>query len=148
LHTMAGVSGNVGAMEVFELSRKLSVQLKSSKDAGETKIRVDLISQMQLLTVKTDTLVQQIREQVPSEKVTESEEVVQVTDWSLFVSQLSSMLAGNDAAAGDLIDGAMSAASNDDQRNCLLRIQKALEDFEFEEASQLLQQGVANNYFH
>jgi len=148
LHTMAGVSGNVGAMEVFELSRKLSVQLKSSKDAGETKIRVDLISQMQLLTVKTDTLVQQIREQVPSEKVTESEEVVQVTDWSLFVAQLSSMLAGNDAAAGDFIDGAMSAASSEDQRNCLLRIQKALEDFEFEEASLLLQQGVASNYFH
>ena len=130
------------------MSRKLSVQLKSSKDAGETKIRVDLISQMQLLTVKTDTLVQQIREQVPSEKVTESEEIVQVIDWGLFVAQLSSMLAGNDAAAGDFIDDAMSAASNDDQRNCLLRIQKALEDFEFEEASLLLQQGVASNYFH
>jgi hypothetical protein len=58
------------------------------------------------------------------------------------------MLAGNDAAAGDFIDGAMSSASSEDQRDCLLRIQKALEDFEFEEASQLLQQGVANNYFH
>jgi hypothetical protein len=58
------------------------------------------------------------------------------------------MLAGNDAAAGDFIDGAMSAASSEDQRNCLLRIQKALEDFEFEEASLLLQQGVASNYFH
>jgi two-component system sensor histidine kinase/response regulator len=148
LHTMAGVSGNVGAMEVFELSRKLSVQLKSSKEAGETKIRVDLISQMQLLTVKTDTLVQQIREQVPSEKAAQSEEMLQITDWSVFVDQLSSMLAGNDAAAGDFIDGAMSSARSEGQRDCLLRIQKALEDFEFEEASQLLQQGVASNYFY
>jgi hypothetical protein len=148
LHTMAGVSGNVGAMEVFELSRKLSVQLKSAKEAGETKIRVDVISQMQLLTVKTEALVQQIREKVPNEKRIESAEVAQVIDWSLFVSQLTSMLTGNDAAASDFIDGAILSASSEEQRSCLLSVQQALEDFEFDEASQLLQQGVSANYFH
>jgi two-component system sensor histidine kinase/response regulator len=148
LHTMAGVSGNVGAMEVFELSRKLSVQLKSAKEAGETKIRVDVISQMQLLTVKTEALVQQIREKVPNEKRIESAEVAQVIDWSLFVSQLTSMLTGNDAAASDFIDGAILSASSEEQRSCLLNVQLALEDFEFDEASQLLQQGVSANYFH
>jgi two-component system sensor histidine kinase/response regulator len=148
LHTMAGVSGNVGAMEVFELSRKLSVQLKSAKEAGETKIRVDLISQMQLLTVKADTLVQQIREHVPKESKSESVETTNVTDWSLFVSELASMLAGSDAAAKDVIDAAIESARSEEQKNCLLSIQHALEDFEFDQASQLLQEGVAANYFH
>jgi two-component system, sensor histidine kinase and response regulator len=148
LHTMAGVSGNVGAMEVFELSRKLSVQLKSAKEAGETKIRVDLISQMQLLTVKTDALVQQIREHVPKENRGESEETAQVIDWSIFVNELTSMLAGSDAAAKDFVDAAIDSALRDEQKNCLLSIQHALEDFEFDEASRLLQQGIAANYFH
>jgi hypothetical protein len=103
---------------------------------------------MQLLTVKADTLVQQIREHVPKESKSESVETTHVTDWSLFVSELASMLAGSDAAAKDVIDAAIESARSEEQKNCLLSIQHALEDFEFGQASQLLQEGVAANYFH
>jgi signal transduction histidine kinase/DNA-binding response OmpR family regulator len=147
LHTMAGVSGNVGANEVFELSRKLSVQLKNAKESGESKIRVDLISQMQLLTVKTEALVQHIREVVPVAKSEESEASNSPIDWSLFVKELQTLLEGNDAAAKDLIDGCIHSAKSDEQKDCLLRIQNTLDEFEFEEAMTILAEGVSAKCF-
>jgi signal transduction histidine kinase/DNA-binding response OmpR family regulator len=147
LHTMAGVSGNVGANEVFELSRKLSVQLKNAKESGESKIRVDLISQMQLLTVKTEALVQHIREVVPVVKNDEPDASNNAIDWRLFLEDLKALLEGNDAGAKDLIDGCIQSAKSDEQRDCLLRIQNALDEFEFEEAMTILAEGLSAKYF-
>lgn len=147
LHTMAGVSGNVGATEVFELSRKLSVQLKGAKESGEKKIRVDLISQLQLLTVKTESVVQQIREHITDLQIDDNEGNVAVTDWNQFAMELHELIAGSNSSAKDYVDRAIASSITEEQKVCLGQIQNALEEFEFEEAMRLLQEGISANHF-
>ncbi len=142
LHTMAGVSGNVGAMEVFDLAQKLSVQLKNSKEAGENKIRVDLISQMQLLTVKMETVLREIREKVPvAARNFSTSEVVSEVDWSEFVNTLGKLISDSDAAAQDLIEEVMASATQE-KRVVLSQLQQALSDIEFEKAEEILNEAV------
>jgi two-component system sensor histidine kinase/response regulator len=138
LHTLAGVSGNVGAMEVFELARKLSVQLKNAHEAGETKIRVDMISQMQLLTVKMEAVIVEIREKVPTAySDLSAADVDTKIDWQDFVFTLRKLISESDAGAQDVIEKVMRQASSD-QKLHLQQIQTALMDFEFERAGELL----------
>jgi len=148
LHTLAGVSGNVGATDVYELSSKLSVQLKSSKEAGEKKIRVDLISQMQLLTVKLDELIQSIRDKVKPEVATRdtAKETVE-RNWSEFAIQLKAFISENDSIALDMIDEALSNVGDGATVNCLKEVQTSLSDFNFDQALDQINRGIEQGLF-
>jgi two-component system sensor histidine kinase/response regulator len=149
LHTLAGVSGNVGATDVYELSSKLSVQLKSSKEAGEKKIRVDLISQMQLLTVKLDELIQSIRDKVKPEVATRDtakKETVE-RNWSEFAIHLKASISENDSVALDMIEEALSNVSEGAAVNCLKEVQASLSDFNFDQALGQINRGIEQGLF-
>jgi HPt (histidine-containing phosphotransfer) domain-containing protein len=148
LHTLAGVSGNVGATDVYELSSKLSVQLKSSKEAGEKKIRVDLISQMQLLTVKLDELIQSIRDKVKPEVATRdtAKETIE-RNWSEFAIQLKASISENDSVALDMIDEALSNGGDGATVNCLKEVQTSLSDFNFDQALDQINRGIEQGLF-
>jgi CheY-like chemotaxis protein len=147
LHTLAGVSGNVGASEVFEMARKLSVQLKSSKDSGESKIRVDMISQMQLLTVKMENVMHEIREKVPAVHVSTSNQSERSeVNWKQFVGELRKLLAESDAAGSDRIEKVLGSASSEDA-HYLNQIQQALADVEFENAEAILDRAIVEGRF-
>jgi HPt (histidine-containing phosphotransfer) domain-containing protein len=148
LHTLAGVSGNVGATDVYELSSKLSVQLKSSKEAGEKKIRVDLISQMQLLTVKLDELIKSIRDKVKPEVATRdtAKETVE-RNWSEFAIQLKASISENDSVALDMIDEALSNGGDGATVNCLKEVQTSLSDFNFDQALDQINRGIEQGLF-
>jgi CheY-like chemotaxis protein len=148
LHTLAGVSGNVGATDVYELSSKLSGQLKSSKEAGEKKIRVDLISQMQLLTVKLDELIQSIRDKVKPEVATRdtAKETIE-RNWSEFAIQLKASISENDSVALDMIDEALSNGGDGATVNCLKEVQTSLSDFNFDQALDQINRGIEQGLF-
>jgi len=148
LHTLAGVSGNVGATDAYELASKLSVQLKSSKEAGERKIRVDLISQMQLLTVKLDELIRSIRDKIKPEVATRdsAKETVE-RNWSELATQLKATIAENDSVALDMIEDALSNGSEGPAMTCLEEVQLSLSDFNFDKALEQINRGIEEGLF-
>jgi HPt (histidine-containing phosphotransfer) domain-containing protein len=148
LHTLAGVSGNVGASDAYELASKLSVQLKSSKEAGERKIRVDLISQMQLLTVKLDELIGSIRDKIKQEVNTReaAKETVE-RNWSELALQLQKSISENDSVALDVIEEALSNGGEGAAVTCLKEVQASLSDFNFDKALEQINQGIADGLF-
>jgi len=148
LHTLAGVSGNVGATDAYELASKLSVQLKSSKEAGERKIRVDLISQMQLLTVKLDELIRSIRDKIKPEVATRdsAKETVE-RNWSELATQLKATIAENDSVALDMIEDALSNSSEGPAMTCLKEVQLSLSDFNFDKALEQISRGIEEGLF-
>jgi hypothetical protein len=133
---------------VYELSSKLSVQLKSSKEAGEKKIRVDLISQMQLLTVKLDELIKSIRDKVKPEVATRdtAKETVE-RNWSEFAIQLKASISENDSVALDMIDEALSNGGDGATVNCLKEVQTSLSDFNFDQALDQINRGIEQGLF-
>ena len=148
LHTLAGVSGNVGATEAYELSSKLSVHMKSAKEAGEQKIRVDLISQMQLLSVRVDELISAIREnimpEVADKRVTkESAE----RNWSEFAMRLKASVSENDTIALDMLDEALSKGGEEAVVQCLKEVQISLSDFNFDKALEQINRGLEEGLF-
>jgi signal transduction histidine kinase/DNA-binding response OmpR family regulator len=148
LHTLAGVSGNVGATEAYELSSKLSVHLKSAKEAGDQKIRVDLISQMQLLTVKLDELITSIRDKIRPEVADRSAAIQSAEmNWSEFVIRLKASISENDSIALDLIEQALAKGGNGAALNCLREVQLSLSDFNFDKALEEINRGLDEGLF-
>jgi len=148
LHTLAGVSGNVGATETYELSSKLAVAMKTAKDAGDKKIRVDLISQMQKMTMKVEELIRSIRDNIKPEvaKKSATKDVVQ-RNWSELATQLKASIADNDAAALDILEEALTNAGEGAVVNCLREVQTSLSDFNFDKALEQLDAGIENGLF-
>ncbi|MFM2202251.1 MAG: hypothetical protein RL040_1451 [Bacteroidota bacterium] len=148
LHTLAGVSGNVGATEAYELSSKLSVHMKSAKEAGEQKIRVDLISQMQLLSVRVDELISSIRENIMPEVVDRSVTKESAErNWSEFVMRLKTSVSENDTVALDMLDEALSKAGEEAVIQCLREVQISLSDFNFDKALEQINRGLEEGLF-
>ncbi len=148
LHTFAGVSGNVGATEAYELSSKLSVHMKSAKEAGEQKIRVDLISQMQLLSVRVDELISSIRENIMPEVAdkTVSKESAE-RNWSEFAMRLKASVSENDTVALDMLDEALSKGGEEAVVQCLKEVQISLSDFNFDKALEQINRGLEEGLF-
>ena len=148
LHTLAGVSGNVGATEAYELSSKLSVHMKSAKEAGEQKIRVDLISQMQLLSVRVDELISSIRENIMPEVADKrfTKESAE-RNWSEFAMRLKASVSGNDTVALDMLDEALSKGGEEAVVQCLKEVQISLSDFNFDKALEQINRGLEEGLF-
>jgi len=148
LHTLAGVSGNVGATEAYELSSKLSVHMKSAKEAGEQKIRVDLISQMQLLSVRVDELISSIRENIMPEVADKSVTKESAErNWSEFAMRLKASVSENDTVALDMLDEALSKGGEEAVVQCLKEVQISLSDFNFEKALEQINRGLEEGLF-
>ena len=148
LHTLAGVSGNVGASEAYELSSKLSVHMKSAKEAGEQKIRVDLISQMQLLSVRVDELISSIRENIMPEVADKS--VMKESaerNWSEFAMRLKACVSENDTVALDMLEEALSKGGEEAVVQCLKEVQISLSDFNFDKALEQINRGLEEGLF-
>ena len=148
LHTLAGVSGNVGASEAYELSSKLSVHMKSAKEAGEQKIRVDLISQMQLLSVRVDELISSIRENIMPEVADKS--VMKESaerNWSEFAMRLKACVLENDTVALDMLEEALSKGGEEAVVQCLKEVQISLSDFNFDKALEQINRGLEEGLF-
>jgi two-component system sensor histidine kinase/response regulator len=138
-HTLAGVSGNVAATDVYELAQRLSVQLKASVDNGETKIRVDLISQMQVLTTRLDELTTLIKDQIRVAKTAtvKAEEVV--FDGSAVLPLLRKAIEDSDPDAQVHIEQWLKHASGSNQE-ILQRVSDAISEFEFDKAKEALEE--------
>ena len=148
LHTLAGVSGNVGATEAYELSSKLSVHMKSAKEAGEQKIRVDLISQMQLLSVRVDELISSIRENIMPEVADKSVTKESAErNWSEFAMRLKASVSENDTVALDMLDEALSKGGEEAVVQCLKEVQISLSDFNFDKALEQINRGLEEGLF-
>jgi HPt (histidine-containing phosphotransfer) domain-containing protein len=148
LHTLAGVSGNVGASEAYELSSKLSVHMKSAKEAGEQKIRVDLISQMQLLSVRVDELISSIRENIMPEVADKSVTKESAErNWSEFAMRLKACVSENDTVALDMLEEALSKGGEEAVVQCLKEVQISLSDFNFDKALEQINRGLEEGLF-
>jgi two-component system sensor histidine kinase/response regulator len=148
LHTLTGVSGNLGATDAFELASKLSVQLKSAKEAGERKIRVDLISQLQLLTVKLDELIESIRDKIEPEVVTRDvAKQIKEQNWSELALQLQKSISESDSVALDMIEEALANGGEGVSVTCLKEVQTSLSDFNFDKALEQINRGIEEGLF-
>jgi two-component system sensor histidine kinase/response regulator len=147
LHTLTGVSGNVGATDVYELSGKLAVQLKAANEASEKKIRVDLISQIQLLTVKMEELIREIRNNIHPEQTDRNKTGDVQRDWSELAIRLKASIAENDSLALDMVEDALQELKAGTVHQCLTEVQLSLSDFNFEKALEQISRGIDNGLF-
>jgi signal transduction histidine kinase/DNA-binding response OmpR family regulator len=148
LHTLAGVSGNVGAMEVYDLASKLSVQIKAAHEAGERKVRVDLISHMQLLTVKLEELILSIRENIQLESIERASTGSKQKNLAELTYRLKASIAENDSVALDILEEVLSQLEEGPASACLREVQHSLSDFNFDKALEQIRKGIDDGLFH
>lgn len=141
MHTLAGVSGNLGANEIYNLSHKLSVQIKAQKENGEQKLRVDFIAQMQLLSSKIESLIREINDNISAQKTQEAptKNTVEI-HWPKWCEEMQLLLSASDFNANGLIEQAIPLAKTKEHSQFLISMQEAIADFEFENAAALLQE--------
>ena len=122
--------------------------MKSAKEAGEKKIRVDLISQMQLLTVRLDELIASIRDKIKPEVATReaAKETVE-RNWSELALQLQKSISENDSVALDMIEQALSNGGEGAAVTCLKEVQTSLSDFNFDKALEQINRGIEEGLF-
>jgi two-component system sensor histidine kinase/response regulator len=147
LHTLTGVSGNVGAADVYELSSKLSLQIKAANEASEKRIRVDLISQIQLLTVRMEELMSEIRNNIHQPAEDKVKKTDNQRDWSELVIRLKKSIAENDSIALDIVEKALLELQEGDSYQCLTEVQLSLSDFNFEKALEQISRGIDDGLF-
>jgi two-component system sensor histidine kinase/response regulator len=147
LHTLVGVSGNVGAADVYELSSKLSVHIKAAHEAGDKKVRVDLISQMQLLTVKLEELIRLILENIQLENIEKVRSADVQRNWNELAGRLKSAIADNDSIAIDIAEEALTELSEGAMFDCLKEVHFSLTDFNFDKALEQITRGVEAGLF-
>ena len=147
LHTLVGVSGNLGATEVYELSGKVYAPIKAANEVGEKKVRVDLISQLQLLTVKLDELTSAIRDNIHHEDATNASKEVKPVILSELATRLKAAIEDNDSIALDIAEKALAELQEGLAFNCLKQVHVALSDFNFDLAKEQIAKGIEDGLF-
>lgn len=140
LHTIAGVSGNIGITEIYELAHPISSELKTlSQEANPTLNSSHL--------QKTIAVFTKLEKQLPIiEKFIKANAKIatattEISDDELIerLAALEKAIEDNDMQAGELCEEMISKFTlNEEMKSKLTEIQKALNEFEFDTALDLL----------
>jgi two-component system, sensor histidine kinase and response regulator len=133
-HTLKGVTGNLGAMELFELSHALELKLKDENpDLDEIRLQVDEISRsLNQLFRDIDSLNQE-------ENVLDAKSVEDSKDILNKITELESYLQNYDYEANTVFTSLKSSISNTSNLLLLDNLGNKIESYNFDKASEILE---------
>jgi signal transduction histidine kinase/DNA-binding response OmpR family regulator len=134
-HTIKGVSGNLGAMELHKAAAELEKELKDEKV-------VDIESRLSNFTEILKPLLEEINKKVIEQEVTsvETEDiVVDKEKIKILLEELKELLEDDDFDATGKVDE-ITEISGDLLKSDFIMIKKAINDYDFEAGLSILQQ--------
>jgi two-component system sensor histidine kinase/response regulator len=140
LHTIAGVAGNIGITELYELAHPISSELKNvSQEANPTLNSTHL--------QKTIAVFTKLEKQLPiiekfvkaNAKIAAATSEVSDDELNERLASLAKAIEDNDMQAGDLCEDLIAKFTlSEEMKSKLTGIQKALNEFEFDAALDIL----------
>ena len=140
LHTIAGVAGNIGITEIYELAHPISSELKTvSQEANPTLTSSHL--------QKTIAVFMKLEKQLPiiekfvkaNAKIAAATSEVSDDELNERLASLAKAIEDNDMQAGELCEEMIAKFTlNEEMKSKLTGIQKALNEFEFDAALEIL----------
>ena len=140
LHTIAGVTGNIGITEIYELAHPISSELKTvSQEANPTLTSSHL--------QKTIAVFTKLEKQLPiiekfvraNAKIAAATSEVSEDELNERLADLAKAIEDNDMQAGELCEEMIAKFTlNEEMKSKLIGIQKALDEFEFDAALEIL----------
>ena len=149
-HTVKSVSGNIGAIALAERAAKLEVAIQNSgirpSDTmrNESKDEMDIPSLLQDFSTDLAHLIEnieiflsQMNNDAHESKVSKTSDPEQ---WKHQLNALRTFLEDDDGEALDIVNEMMAAAPDNINKADLIRLKERVEQFEFEEALEMLEQ--------
>lgn len=140
LHTISGVAGNIGMTEIYNLAHPISSELKNLTQETNPVLTSTHLQQTIAVFIKLDKQLPIIEKFVKANvKTAASTTEISEDELSSRLGALLQAIEDNDMQAGELCEEMLSKFTlNEDLKSKLNAIQKALNDFEFDAASELL----------
>ncbi|MGK0499732.1 MAG: PAS domain S-box-containing protein [Oceanicoccus sp.] len=150
VHTLKGNAGNIGARHLQELSQLLehscdhqqandiiSKQLTAVIDALD-----EVLADIRPMFMQSQSTLETPSQQLPAGKVNASEDSNSseqpIYNAIEMLAQIARKVSDYDADAAELLEQLMTKAISDELRSTLSKVQTALEDYDFDSASDLL----------
>ncbi|MFM2284591.1 MAG: hypothetical protein RLZZ543_88, partial [Bacteroidota bacterium] len=140
LHTIAGVSGNIGAKMLYELAYPLSVETKQLVSDGITQITDDQLARMHKVESDLKILLEQIQQFIDAKaNATQAQASISQETFTSILLQVGELAAQQDVASADLCEKLINEnALSEEQLNQAKACLSLLNAFEFDEASALI----------
>ncbi|MBL4585755.1 MAG: response regulator [Flavobacteriales bacterium] len=141
MHGMAGVGGNIGALEIGKRARSLSHSLKNPKD-----LDIDLLySEAMELSNIIMRLCSNIENQL-KEDVTDNGELTLINkaELKILLQKSKELINDSDPSSVDILDEALKTNSFGENEKWISEAQSALEQMEFDEALESLNKVVVD----
>lgn len=140
LHTISGVSGNIGITDLYELAHPISGELKNLSQEENPTLNSGHLQKTIAVFTKLDKQLPIIEKFVrANEKMSEATESISDEELKTKLSLLEKAIEDNDMQAGDLCEELISKFTlNEDMKLKLTAMQKALNEFEFDTAMDIL----------
>jgi two-component system sensor histidine kinase/response regulator len=136
-HALAGVCGNIGAKEIYNVAYPLSTALKILSSTGRTQLSLPHLKQLQYISENVVRIAKNIEAVVKDSCIEENVEKAKWNqhEWKLFLEALGTKC---EAQEGDALDYANNWLKEnqiaDDRMNRMHELVGKIEEFEFEEA--------------
>lgn len=140
LHTIAGVSGNIGITELYELAHPISSELKTVSQEATPTLNSSHLQKTIAVFTKLDKQLPIIEKFVQANvKISSATEEVSEDELNERMDALAKAIEDNDMQAGELCEEMLSKFTlSEDLKMKLTDIQKALNEFEFDNALEIL----------
>ncbi len=140
LHTIAGVSGNIGITELYELAHPISSELKTVSQEATPTLNSSHLQKTIAVFTKLDKQLPIIEKFVQANvKISSATEEVSEDELNERMNALVKAIEDNDMQAGELCEEMLSKFTlGEDLKMKLTDIQKALNEFEFDNALEIL----------
>lgn len=141
LHTISGVCGNIGAKELYAVAYPLSHGLKALSQEPSAKLSVPQIKQLEHIEKHLHGMIQEIvavLKDVKEEAVSSND--LQSGDWKQKLSELKNLISAQDSdATGYCENWIQQYHLSEEEKLVLNDVLRALSDFEFDAASEILE---------
>lgn len=135
MHALAGVAGNIGALELGKRSRTLSSSLKDNAELDEDVLfteAIEIATQAERISATISSTL--------SDKTAENAElkVVSEDEFAAILKELEAKINDNDPTASEILEETLKTHDFGAQQSQMLSIQASLVEMEFDEAMEIL----------
>ena len=140
LHTIAGVAGNIGITELYELAHPISSELKNVSQEANPSLNSTHLQKTIAVFTKLEKQLPIIEKFVKSNaKIDAATSEVSDDELNERLAALAKAIEDNDMQAGDLCEEMIAKFTlSEEMKSKLTGIQKALNEFEFDAALDIL----------
>lgn len=140
LHTIAGVSGNIGITEIYELAHPISSELKTVSQEANPTLNSSHLQKTIAVFTKLEKQLPIIEKFVKANaKIAAATTEVSDDELNERIAALEKAIEDNDMQAGELCEEMISKFTlSEEMKSKLIEIQKALNEFEFDSALEIL----------